>query len=167
MSKTKPKREYVVGYKGDNQCVYGPDGIVTTSCTRWVDRMTTETAKRRAGRLLSPDVDVCIYRLVPVATGRAVNGEFVERKKAKKKASRRAKADEPRLVKAPDGNWDIRTKTHYWVRVLNKFVRRSAKSDSIGMYTKRTCLNYLPAASAAWKAMKRGRGEQGGRRAAS
>ena len=71
MSKTKSKREYVVGYKGDNQCVYGPDGIVTTSCTRWVDRMTTETAKRRAGRLLSPDVDVCIYRLVPVATGRA------------------------------------------------------------------------------------------------
>ena len=45
MSKTKSKREYVVGYKGDNQCVYGPDGIVTTSCTRWVDRMTTGDGK--------------------------------------------------------------------------------------------------------------------------
>ena len=154
MSKTKSKREYVVGYKGDNQCVYGPDGIVTTSCTRWVDRMTTETAKRRAGRLLSPDVDVCIYRLVPVATGRAVNGEFVERKKAKKKASRRAKADEPRLVKAPDGNWDIRTKTHYWSRRGNKWVRRTAISDSVGLYTKRTCLNSLPAARAAWRKLQ-------------
>ena len=154
---SKSKREYVVGYAGEDECVYGTDGIVTTTCTRWADRMTMYTAKVRAGRLGSPDVDVQIYRLVPVATGRAVNGEFVERKKAKKKAARRAKADEPRLVKAPDGNWDIRTKTHYWVRVLNKFVRRSVKSDSIGMYTKRTCLNYLPAASAAWKAMKRGR----------
>ena len=164
---SKSKREYVVGYAGEDECVYGPDGIVTTTCTRWADRMTTETAKRRAGRLLSPDVDVCIYRLVPVATGRAVNGEFVERKKAKKKAARRAKADEPRLVKAPDGNWDIRTKTHYWSRRGNKWVRRTAISDSVGLYTKRTCLNSLPAARAAWKAMKRGRGEQGGRRAAS
>ena len=167
MSKTKPKREYVVGYAGEDECVYGPDGIVTTTCTRWADRMTMDTAKVRAGRLGSPDVDVQIYRLVPVATGRAVNGEFVERKKAKKKASRRAKADVPRVVKAPDGNWDIRTKTHYWIRGCNKWVRRSAKSDSIGMYTRRTCLNCLPAARAAWKAMKRGRGEQGGRRAAS
>ena len=116
--------------------------------------MTTETAKRRAGRLLSPDVDVCIYRLVPVATGRAVNGEFVERKKAKKKASRRAKADEPRLVKAPDGNWDIRTKTHYWSRRGNKWVRRTAISDSVGLYTKRTCLNSLPAARAAWRKLQ-------------
>ena len=167
MSKPKPKREYVVGYKGDHECVYGPNGLVNENDNMWVCRMTMETAKRRAGRLRSPDVDVQIYRLVPVATGRAVNGEFVERKKAKKKAARRAKADEPRLVKAPDGNWDIRTKTHYWVRVLNKFVRRSAKSDSIGMYTKRTCLNSLPAARAAWKAMKRGKGKQGEMRAAS
>lgn len=165
MSKTKSKREYVVGYKGDNQCVYGPDGIVTTSCTRWVDRMTTETAKRRAGRLLSPDVDVCIYRLVPVATGRAVNGEFVERKKAKKKAAPRAKEDVPMVVRADDGDWDIRTKTHYWSRIT--WVRRNAFSDSRGLYTKRQCLNSLPAARAAWKAMKRGRGKQGERRATS
>ena len=124
------------------------------------------------GELFACSVRVVIgnadkYRLVPVATVRVVNGKFVERKKAKKKAARRAKADEPRLVKAPDGNWDIRTKTHYWIRGWNKWVRRSAKSDSIGMYTKRQCPNSLPAARAAWKAMKRGSGKQGGRRAAS
>ena len=155
MSKPKSKREYVVGYAGEDECVYGPDGIVTTTCTRWADRMTTETAKRRAGRLLSPDVVVCIYRLVPVATGRVVNGKFVERKKATKKAARRAKADVPRVVRADDGDWDIRTKTHYWSE--STWVRRNAFSDSRGLYTKRQCLNSLPAARAAWKAMKRGR----------
>ena len=165
MSKPKSKREYVVGYKGDNQCVYGPDGIVTTTCTRWADRMTMDTAKVRAGRLGSPDVDVQIYRLVHVATGRVVNGKFVERKKAKKKAAPRAKSDEPMVVRADNGYWDIRTKTHYWSR--STWVRRNAFSDSRGLYTKRQCLNSLPAASAAWKAMKRGSGKQGGRRAAS
>ena len=167
MSKPKSKREYVVGYKGDNQCVYGPDGIVTTSCTRWVDRMTTETAKRRAGRLLSPDVVVCIYRLVPVATGRVVNGKFVERKKATKKAARRAKADVPRVVRADDGDWDIRTKTHYWSSGFGTWVERSVFLDRFGQFTKSQCLRELPAASAAWKAMKRGSGKQGERRAAS
>ena len=124
------------------------------------------------GELFACSVRVVIgnadkYRLVPVATGRVVNGKFVERKKAKKKAARRAKADVPRVVQAPDGDWDIRTKTHYWSRRGNKWVRRTAISDSVGLYTKRTCLNSLPAARAAWKAMKRGSGKQGGRRAAS
>ena len=120
------------------------------------------------GELFACSVRVVIgnadkYRLVPV------NAEVTSnrRKKAKKKAAPRAKADVPRVVKAPDGNWDIRTKTHYWIRGWNKWVRRSAKSDSIGMYTKRQCPNSLPAARAAWKAMKRGSGKQGGRRAAS
>lgn len=157
MSKPKAKREYVVGYKGDNQCVYGPDGIVTTSCTRWVDRMTTETAKRRAGRLLSPDVDVCIYRLVPVATGRAVNGEFVERKKAKKKAASSRSDDVPRIVKAPDGGWDIRTKTHWWSMHTKNWNPRTHVSDCYGVTSRSNCYSELPAARAAWKAMKRGR----------
>ena len=154
MSKTKSKREYVVGYKGDNQCVYGPDGIVTTSCTRWVDRMTTETAKRRAGRLLSPDVDVCIYRLVPVATGRAVNGEFVERKKAKKKAAPRAKSDEPRIVRAPNREYDIRTKTHYWVQSVKRWVPRDSEMDTIGLYSHSECVSMIPAARAAWRKLQ-------------
>ena len=167
MSKPKSKREYVVGYAGEDECVYGTDGIVTTTCTRWADRMTMDTAKVRAGRLGSPDVDVQIYRLVHVATGRVVNGKFVERKKAKKKAAPRAKSDEPMVVRADNGYWDIRTKTHYWSRRGNKWVRRTAISDSVGLYTKRTCLNSLPAARAAWKAMKRGKGKQGEMRAAS
>lgn len=166
MSKTKSKREYVVGYKGDNQCVYGREGLVNRMvATQLVNRMTMNEAKAGAGWLGCPDVDVQIYRLVPVATGRVVNGKFVERKKAKKKAAPRAKADVPRVVQAPDGDWDIRTKTHYWSR--STWVRRTAISDSLGLYTKRQCLNSLPAARAAWKAMKRGMGKQGERRAAS
>lgn len=157
MSKPKSKREYVVGYKGENQCVYGPDGLVNKNGVTWAHRMTMVTAKRSAGQLLSPDVDVQIYCLVPVATGRVVNGKFVERKKAKKKAAPRAKSDEPMVVRADNGYWDIRTKTHYWSRRGNKWVRRTAISDSVGLYTKRTCLNSLPAARAAWKAMNRGR----------
>ena len=122
------------------------------------------------GELFACSVRVVIgnadkYRLVPVATVRVVNGKFVERKKAKKKAARRAKADVPRVVRADDGDWDIRTTTHYWSR--STWVRRNAFSDSRGLYTKRQCLNSLPAARAAWKAMKRGSGEQGERRAAS
>ena len=157
MSKPKSKREYVVGYAGEDECVYGPDGIVTTSCTRWVDRMTTETAKRSAGQLLSPDVDVQIYRLVPVATGRAVNGEFVERKKAKKKLARRKSVDEPRIVRAPNREYDIRTKTHYWVQSVKRWVPRDSEMDTIGLYSHSECVSMIPAARAAWKAMKRGR----------
>ena len=90
MSKPKSKREYVVGYRGDHQCVYGREGLVNRMvATQLVNRMTMNEAKAGAGWLGCPDVDVCIYRLVPVATGRAVNGEFVERKK---KGARRGKA---------------------------------------------------------------------------
>ena len=156
MSKPKSKREYVVGYRGDHQCVYGREGLVNRMvATQLVNRMTMNEAKAGAGWLGCPDVDVQIYRLVPVATVRVVNGKFVERKKAKKKAARRAKADVPRVVRADDGDWDIRTKTHYWSE--STWVRRNAFSDSRGLYTKRQCLNSLPAARAAWKAMKRGR----------
>ena len=110
------------------------------------------------GELFACSVRVVIgnadkYRLVPV------NAEVTSnrRKKAKKKAAPRAKSDEPMVVRADNGYWDIRTKTHYWSRRGNKWVRRTAISDSVGLYTKRTCLNSLPAARAAWKAMKRGR----------
>ena len=111
------------------------------------------------GELFACSVRVVIgnadkYRLVPVATGRVVNGKFVERKKAKKKAAPRAKSDEPMVVRADNGYWDIRTKTHYWSRRGNKWVRRTAISDSVGLYTKRTCLNSLPAARAAWRKLQ-------------
>lgn len=156
---SKAKREYVVWYRGENCFVYGNDG--------YTSRMTIGQAKDKIDRLTFPQ-DAIVYRLVPVATGRVVNGKFVERKKAKKKAARRAKADEPRLVKAPDGNWDIRTKTHYWSRRLGKWCKPYLEGNYIGgLYTKRQCLNSLPAARAAWKAMNRGSGKQGDRRAAS
>ena len=155
MSKPKSKREYVVGYRGDHQCVYGREGLVNRMvATQLVNRMTMNEAKAGAGWLGCPDVDVQIYRLVPVATGRVVNGKFVERKKAKKKAAPRAKSDEPMVVRADNGYWDIRTKTHYWSRRGNKWVRRTAISDSVGLYTKRTCLNSLPAARAAWRKLQ-------------
>ena len=157
MSKPKSKREYVVGYAGEDECVYGTDGIVTTTCTRWADRMTMDTAKVRAGRLGSPDVDVQIYRLVHVATGRVVNGKFVERKKAKKKLARRKSVDEPRIVRAPNREYDIRTKTHYWVQSVKRWVPRDSEMDTIGLYSHSECVSMIPAARAAWKAMKRGR----------
>ena len=107
------------------------------------------------GELFACSVRVVIgnadkYRLVPV------NAEVTSnrRKKAKKKAAPRAKSDEPMVVRADNGYWDIRTKTHYWSRRGNKWVRRTAISDSVGLYTKRTCLNSLPAARAAWRKLQ-------------
>ena len=120
--------------------------------------MTIATAKMSAGQLLSPDVDVCIYRLVPVATGRAVNGKFVERKKAKKKPARRKSVDGPRIVLAPDGDYGIRTKTHYWVQSVNRWLPRDYEMDTIGLYLHSECRSMLPADRAAWRKMKAGKG---------
>ena len=167
MSKPKSKREYVVGYRGDHQCVYGREGLVNRMvATQLVNRMTMNEAKAGAGWLGCPDVDVQIYRLVPVATGRVVNGKFVERKKAKKKAARRAKADEPRIVLAPDGDWDIRTGTHLYR--TGRWYKRQPERDLYGGYfTRSDAEGDIVTARAAWKAMKRGMGKQGERRAAS
>ena len=157
MSNPKAKREYVVGHKCEGGVVWGRDaGTPFPSTFRCVFKMSKTEADQIA-KSIRGHCDVCIYRLVPVATGRVVNGKFVERKKAKKKAARRAKADVPRVVKASDGNWDIRTTTHYWSRRLGKWCKPYLKGNHIGLYTKRQCLNSLPAARAAWKAMKRGR----------
>ena len=158
MSKPKSKREYVVGYKGDHERVYGREGLVNRMvATQFVNRMTMNDARAGAGQLFCPDVDVCIYRLVPVATGRAINGKFVERKKAKKKLARRKSVDEPRIVRAPNREYDIRTKTHYWVQSVKRWVPRDSEMDTIGLYSHSECVSMIPAARAAWKAMKRGR----------
>ena len=123
------------------------------------------------GELFACSVRVVIgnadkYRLVPVATGRVVNGKFVERKKAKKKAARRAKADEPRIVLAPDGDWDIRTGTHLYR--TGRWYKRQPERDLYGGYfTRSDAEGDIVTARAAWKAMKRGMGKQGERRAAS
>jgi hypothetical protein len=64
--KKRAKREFVVGYKGDRQCVYGPDrDRPINSDVAWCDRMTLFTARRRLAKMSSLDSDRVIYRLVP------------------------------------------------------------------------------------------------------
>jgi len=60
MAKTKTPHEYVVGYEGEHQVVYGKDN----DGGEWVDKMTLYQAKTRV-KQLDPFPRV-IYKLVPV-----------------------------------------------------------------------------------------------------
>lgn len=71
----KNAKKYVVGYAGDYNCVYGPDG--PDDKARYADRMTRYAAMRRAKDLSSPDATACLYELVPVASFRVVNRKIV------------------------------------------------------------------------------------------
>lgn len=66
MKKAKKKRnpkEYLVGYAGDDQCVYGnAKGVIY----EFLDKMTMYQAKRHLRKLLSVESDRVIYKLVPV-----------------------------------------------------------------------------------------------------
>lgn len=68
MKKAKNKYKYVVGYPGDNQCVYGKEIIEikpNADIKRWATPMTLYQAKRALKRLRSFDEGL-IFELVAV-----------------------------------------------------------------------------------------------------
>lgn len=87
--KTKDRREYVVGYAGDKQVVYGQNEKTITTNVRWCDRMTMFTAKQRAAQLTTEGRPVAVYRLVPEVVGEVRNGKFIERRKAARRKESR------------------------------------------------------------------------------
>jgi len=98
----KPRREFVVGYRGDDDAEYVHGAEANRAHV--IQRMTKRDAVNRIGSLHSFRSDLCIYRLVPVSVGRVVNGKFVERKpspKAKPKAV--AAVDPGRAIQQADG----------------------------------------------------------------
>jgi hypothetical protein len=62
------KKEFVVGYEGERQCVYGPDVRISNTCpttvATYVDRMTLAQAERKLETFNRQHTRV-IYRLVP------------------------------------------------------------------------------------------------------
>lgn len=66
------KYNYLVGYVGENQCVYGQDVYndkFRTKVASFTQPMTIPQAKRAIKRLSTKTKKV-IYKLVPVAEGR-------------------------------------------------------------------------------------------------
>ena len=63
MAKRRSKHEYVFGYVGDHQCVYGQRIINTLP--DYIDKMTLFQAQRRLG-ILTADAPKTIFKLVPV-----------------------------------------------------------------------------------------------------
>ena len=67
--KKQLKHQYVVGYHGEKQCVYGPND--KDSSTRYIDRLTLSQARRELKRLSSGTPHQrTIYKLVPVKESR-------------------------------------------------------------------------------------------------
>ena len=149
----KPRREYLVGYVGDGETVTGLGG-------GHICRTSIREAHKRASDLISPRKSVCIYRLVPVAVGRVVNGKFVERKPSPK-AKPKAVADEP-MVTGPHqlgGMWDIRTSSHYWHPNRAIWMRRDDTRYTMGLcVTEAIARRALPAACKAWAEMHKSGG---------
>ena len=146
----KPRREYLVGYVGDGETVTGLGG-------GHICRTSIREAHKRASDLISPRKSVCIYRLVPVSVGRVVGGKFVERK-SKPKSKPSPAADEPRVTGPHEnGQWDIRTGSHWYFPFTCKWCVRHVGVDKTGMYdTKAAAKKALPAARKAWAEMKKG-----------
>ena len=64
-SKKRAKHEFVVGYSGDWQCLYGRESLRQGSyCTFSVDRLTAHQARRLQKQM--PCKGARIYRLVDV-----------------------------------------------------------------------------------------------------
>ena len=61
----RSKHEYVVGYVGDKECVYGQP--TTDGDAKWIDPMTLHQARREL-RDWDSSLERAIYRLVPVET---------------------------------------------------------------------------------------------------
>lgn len=60
----RAKHEYVVGFKGDHEVIYGRED---EGEAKWVDKCTLAQAKRIAGKLdSSQGMARTIYKLVPV-----------------------------------------------------------------------------------------------------
>lgn len=59
----KSKHEYVVGFRGDHQAVYGKD---YEGKSMFADKLTLFQAKRKAKDLFPSRVPRVIYKLVPV-----------------------------------------------------------------------------------------------------
>lgn len=68
MKRTKSKREYVVGYEGEENAVHGWDDTTRTNSMRWADRMTLYAAQQRLMQFPRTDSTHVIYRLVPAET---------------------------------------------------------------------------------------------------
>lgn len=63
MKNDKTKHAYLIGYRGDIQCVYGNDSGTQLN---WTDPMTLTQARRKS-KTFSAEYPLRIYKLVPVA----------------------------------------------------------------------------------------------------
>lgn len=60
------KHEYVVGYKGDLECIYGRKGNELGGLNN-IDKLTERQARSALkNHLCSPDHNATLYKLVPV-----------------------------------------------------------------------------------------------------
>lgn len=61
------KHNYVVGYEGDGQCVYGVDD---GNCQQWINPVTLYQAKKMSKKIITPQirkpVKSVVYKLVKV-----------------------------------------------------------------------------------------------------
>ena len=97
MAKAKRRDEFVVGYVGAKQCVYGRND--SEGRGRWTDPLTARQALHGIRKLVSYEDDAgtrlsptTIYRLVPVSVAE-VERQAARKRKARARARGKRKGD--------------------------------------------------------------------------